>query len=52
MQMCPFVFKLLINMEFKESLNKLAFGTTLGVVWIQCKSFFILARHTIKHMAL
>jgi hypothetical protein len=34
MQMRPFVFKLLINMEFKENLNKLAFGTMLGVVWI------------------
>jgi hypothetical protein len=52
MQMCPFVFKLLINMEFKESLNKLAFGTTLGVGWIQCRSFLGLVRHTTKHMAL
>jgi hypothetical protein len=52
MQMCPFIFKLLINMEFQESLNKLAFSIMLGVVWIQCRSFLGLARHTIKHMAL
>jgi hypothetical protein len=39
-------------MEFKEILKKLAFGITLGVALIQCRSFLGLVRHTIKHMAL
>jgi hypothetical protein len=39
-------------MEFKEFLNKLAFGIMLGVVLIQCGSFLGLAKHTMKRMAL